>query len=172
MPPTPRRRAHARHSRSCFTSPFIPRQWPEHLTETVHGLARSTLDRAQRLAELMGDLDLGEPGVVGEFDGLALRRRECLEGIHDRVAQPDRIGCADVGRIADGRCHAVLLSQTSLMGAAAQEVDGAMACDAHEPPGDSPSLWIVRLAGVPRALERVLQNLAGELAVADDADRE
>src|SRR5262249_28601841 len=58
------------------------------------------------------------------------------------------------------------------MGPATQQIDGAVARDTHEPPGNATSAGIVRLSPVPRSQERVLEHFRGRLAIADDRERE
>src|SRR5262245_39137438 len=58
------------------------------------------------------------------------------------------------------------------MGATPEEIDRAVARDAHEPPRYPAARSVVGLSPVPRAQEGVLQHLAGQLRVAYDAEGE
>src|SRR5438094_317889 len=52
----------------------------------------AALDRAERLAEALGELGLGVAAVVGELDRLALLGRELPQGLADRLALGRELG--------------------------------------------------------------------------------
>src|SRR5437763_15022133 len=73
----------------------------ECVAEARQAREHAALDRAERLAEALGELRLRVAAVVGELDRLPLFRRELPQGLADSLALGGELGL--VGRLGARR---------------------------------------------------------------------
>src|SRR5438876_10255366 len=155
----------ARSSRLCSSATIRShvvlraRERTQELAQALDRVARPALDRPERLTELGRDLDLREAAVVRELDRAPLRGRQRRERVGDRATRANRLRHI-TGRRAQVHAQWLTLTEPPLMKTAAQHVHRAIARNSHQPPRDPAPRGVVRLAPVPRAQQRVLQDLA------------
>ena len=139
------------------------------------------LDRAERLAQLLGHLGMAEALVEGERDALPLQRAELVHALAERprigrpAQQVERAGRC----VGHGVVHVVVLGvgaagggtlglQSGLRLLAPQAVDGAVAGDAGQP-GEGLALGRVEAArGAPDVDVDLLEDVLGLRAIPVD----
>lgn len=126
------------------------------------------LDRAQRQTGAVGDLDLGQVGVEGEGQDLALEARKALQFTGD--AETVEGALAAVGR-RGGRLQgrAGRHGQVEPARAGGERVGDLPAGDADQPGGNSSACGVVPGAAGPRGEEDLLGDVLGLPEVAQRA---
>lgn len=124
------------------------------------------LDRAQRQTGAAGDLDLGQVGVEGEGQYLALDARKARELPGDAEAVEDAL--APVGRRGGGRWQGRpgRDGQVEPARPGRERVGDLTAGDADQPGGDGPACGVVPGAAGPRREEDLLGDVLGLPGVA------
>lgn len=120
--------------------------------------------------EVLGDLRLGQPGEVREFEHLSIRCRETVETRAD-----PRSGRHGGDGFVLGRRPAERLELERFVGAsllAADMIDRPPMNEREQPGGRLGALRVVAAGLPPRGQKRLLNRILGEGSVAEYSDRE
>ena len=142
-----------------------PRAGPASRRERI---PRPRLDRAQRDAQRLRDLALGEASPVRELDHHALVLRQLLNGPMDAPREPRALGAVRRARL--GGCLLVRLDRR--LGPSAGRVDDRVPRDRVDPRAALAALPVVAAGRPPDRGERLLQGVLRAAGVAQSPHRE
>ena len=136
----------------------------ERAAQRAHGVVGARLDRALGNGEPRRDRALGEVVVVGQLEHLPVRGAQRLERRAHVHAREQRLVAVVVGEV---------LGQLGRRGRAAPvRVDGRPAGEREDPRRGAPAGGVEARRRAPQAHERVLDDVLGELRVAQRLQRD
>jgi len=133
----------------------------------MHGVMETRLHRAERNAELVGDLRQAEPEVVVEDDNRPLLGREPPEATFELIAIDDRDGGVRHRRSVDRKDPNGGRPAAATPDLAVTRVDEEPVQPRVEPLGIAKSRQLA-----PRQHERLLDGILGRAEIAQDPERD